>query len=263
MPDTNADLPRTTPTAPLALITGGGRGLGRSAALALADRGTDVIVTYVADRAAASSVVDAIHDKGRRAIALPLDVSKASTFDGFRDELRHALAHTWSRSHLDFLVNNAGGGGYAPFAETSEAMFDELVDVHVKGPFFLIQKLLPVLADGGRIVNISSGLARYVYPGFSAYSAVKSAVEALTRALAVELGARGITVNAIAPGGIVTDFGGGVMRDPALQQLVAAETPLGRVGQPDDIAGVVASLLAPETRWITGQRIEVTGGYRL
>lgn len=258
MPTPNSPSPN-----PIALVTGGSRGLGKSIALALADRGIDTILTYVAAEKDASEVAEAIRRKGREAVALRLDVGKAATFDAFVADVRRQLDRVWSRDAFDFLVNNAGIGGYSPFAETSEAAFDELVAVHFKGPFFLTQKLLPLLADGGRIVNMSTGLARYVYPGFSVYAAVKGAVEVLTRALAVELGPRRIAVNAVAPGGIVTDFGGGAMRDPGLQKAVAAETPLGRVGEPEDVAGVVATLLAPETRWITGQRIEVTGGYRL
>ncbi|MBX3213106.1 MAG: SDR family oxidoreductase [Labilithrix sp.] len=250
-------------TSPIALVTGGSRGIGRSTALALADRGVDVIVTYASRIAEANEVAAAVRGKGGRAAALRLDVGAASTFDAFAAEVREALQREWSRDSFDYLVNNAGVGGYAPFAETSEETFDQLVAVHFKGPFFLTQRLLPLIADGGSIVNMSTGLARYVYPGFSAYAAAKGAVEVLTRALAVELGPRRITVNVVAPGGIVTDFGGGVMRDPGLQKAVGAETPLGRVSEPDDVAGVVASLLAPESRWVTGQRVEVTGGYRL
>ena len=251
------------PTSPIALITGASRGIGKSTALALADRGVDVILTYRSAEEEAHAVVRAVRAKGREAVALRLDVGETATFDAFDVEVHRQLQHVWSRDAFDFLVNNAGVGGYAPFAETSEALFDALVAVHFKGPFFLTQKLLPRIADGGRVVNLSTGLARYVYPGFSAYGAVKGALEALTRALAVELGPRRITVNAVAPGGIATDFGGGTMRDPNLQKIVAAETPLGRVGEPEDVAGVIAALLAPETGWLTGQRIEVTGGYRL
>ncbi len=250
-------------TSSIALVTGGSRGIGRSTALALGERGIDVIITYRAAEKEAAEVVAALRDKGRKAVALRLDVGCVDDFDAFVGTVHRTLTQTWSRERFDFLVNNAGSGGHAPFAETSVAAFDELVAVHFKGPFFLTQKLLPLLVDGGRVVNLSSGLARYVFPGFAAYSAVKGAVEVLTRALAVELGPRRIAVNVVAPGGIVTDFGGGALRDPELQKAVAAETPLGRMGQPEDIAGVVASLLAPETRWITGQRIEVTGGYRL
>ena len=260
--DTNSN-PSTPPRPPIALVTGASRGLGRATALALAERGVDVLVTYRSGRQEADDVVRAVAGRGRKAVALRLDVGEAGSFDAFADEVRRALREIWARDRFDHLVNNAGGGGYAPFVETSEDAFDELVAVHFKGPFFLTQKLLPLIADGGRIVNVSTGLARYVYPGFSAYAAVKGAVEVLTRALAVELGPRRIAVNVVAPGGIVTDFGGGAMRDPELQKGVAAETPLGRVGEPEDVAGVVAALLGPEGRWINGQRIEITGGYRL
>lgn len=255
--------PLSSSTPSIALVTGGSRGLGRSTALTLAARGVDVIVTYRHAEAEANEVVRAARELGRKAAALRLDVGDVASFDAFSTKLRQTLEATWSRARFDYLVNNAGLGGYAPFGSTTEAAFDELVAVHFKGPFFLTQKLLPLLNDGGRIVNMSSGLARYVYPGFSTYAAVKGAIEVLTRALAVELGERRIAVNVVAPGGIVTDFGGGIMRDPELQKTVAAETPLGRVGEPEDVAGVIAALLAPETRWITGQRIEVTGGYRL
>ncbi|AKT39220.1 SDR family NAD(P)-dependent oxidoreductase [Chondromyces crocatus] len=253
---------RQTPS-PVALITGASRGIGKSTALALADRGIDVILTYVSAEQEANDVVRALRDKGRKAVALRLDVAKVDTFDAFVGEVRRHLTQTFARDTFDFLVNNAGFGGHAPFADTSEETFDALLAVHFKGPFFLTQKLLPLLADGGRIVNLSTGLTRYVFPGLSVYAAAKGALEVLTRALAVELGPRRIAVNTVAPGGITTDFGGGVMRDPELQKVVTAETPLGRIGEPEDVAGVVASLLAPETRWITGQRIEVTGGYRL
>lgn len=250
-------------TSPIALITGGSRGIGRATAVALADRGIDVIITYVSAEAQAVEVVGDLRAKGRKAEALRLDVGKAESFAAFASELGRVLERTWSRRSFDHLVNNAGVGGYALFGDVTEAAFDELVNVHFKGPFFLIQKLAPLLADGGRIVNLSSGLSRYVFPGLSIYSAVKGAIDVLTRALAVELGPRRIAINAVAPGGIVTDFGGGVMRDPNLQKTVIGETPLGRIGEPDDVAGVIATLLAPETRWLTGQRLEVTGGYRL
>lgn len=247
----------------IAIVTGGSRGIGRSTALALGERGIDVVLTYVSAEKEAHEVVSLLRNQGRKAVALQLDVGKADTFDTFVSTVRHELQRSWSRDSFDYLVNNAGTGGHASFAETSVAAFDELVAVHFKGPFFLTQRLLPLLADGGRIVNMSSGLARYAYPGLSVYSAVKGAIDVLTRVLAVELGPRRILVNSVAPGGIATDFGGGTMRDPELQKIVAAETPLGRIGEPDDVAGAVAMLLAPETRWITGQRIEVTGGYRL
>lgn len=248
---------------PIALITGASRGIGKSTALALAARGVDVIATYVSSERDAHDVVAGVRAKGGKAVALRLDVTAVDTFDAFAALVTRQLAEVWSRESFDFLVNNGGSGGFASFADTSEATFDSLVAMHFKGPFFLTQKLLPLLADGGRIVNVSTGVTRYTFPGVSVYAGAKAALEAVTRALAVELGPRRISVNAVAPGGILTDFGGGYLRDAGLQKTVVAETPLGRVGEADDVAGVIASLLSPETRWLTGQRIEVTGGYRL
>jgi NAD(P)-dependent dehydrogenase (short-subunit alcohol dehydrogenase family) len=245
---------------PIALITGGSRGLGKSMALKLAEHGTDVVLTYRSNQAEAQAVVAAIEKLGRRAVALPLDVGKAASFPAFAEQLRQVLQQ-WQRERFDYLVNNAGIGVHASFAETTEAQFDELVDVHFKGTFFLTQTLLPLIADGGRIVNVSSGLARFALPGYSAYAAMKGAIEVLTRYLAKELGARGIAVNTLAPGAIETDFGGGTVRDNAqVNAFVASQTALGRVGLPDDIGGAVASLLSRDSRWINGQRIEVSGG---
>lgn len=248
----------------IALITGSSRGLGKSMALHLADRGVDVVVTYKSNAKEAEEVVKQIQAKDRKAIALQLDVGDSKTFAAFAEKLGAELKRTFRVERFDYLVNNAGVGVHAAFAETTEAQFDELMNVHFKGTFFLTQKLLPLLADGGRIVNISTGLARFVFPGYSAYSAMKGAIEVLTRYLAKELGPRKISVNTIAPGAIETDFGGGRVRDDkALNQMVASMTALGRVGLPDDIGGAVAMLLAPENRWITGQRIEVSGGQLL
>jgi NAD(P)-dependent dehydrogenase (short-subunit alcohol dehydrogenase family) len=246
---------------PIALITGGSRGLGKSMALKLAEQGTDVVLTYRSNKAEADAVAETIRRLGRRAVVLPLDVGKASTFAAFADQLRAALKDQWQRSHFDYLVNNAGVGVHASFAETSEAQFDELVNVHLKGTFFLTQTLLPLIADGGRILNVSSGLARFALPGYAAYASMKGAIEVLTRYLAKELGARRIAVNTLAPGAIETDFGGGVVRDNAdVNAFVAAQTALGRVGLPDDIGGVVAALLSKDSGWINGQRIEASGG---
>jgi len=252
----------TDTIAPIALITGGSRGIGEGTALALADRGIDVIITWVAAEAAANAVVEAVRARGRRAIALHLDVTDTASFADFVTRTRAALA-TWGRERIDFLVNNAGTGGGGLVKDTSEAVFDSLVATHLKGPFFLTQQLLPVLNDGGRIVNVSSGLSRYALPGVAVYSAVKGAIDVFSRVLAVELGARGITVNVVAPGGIATDFGGGLMREEAMQRAVSADTPLGRMGVPADVAGAIAMLLGADAAWVTGQRIEVTGGYRL
>lgn len=248
-------------TRKIALITGASRGLGRSMALALAERGEDVIGTYHSNKAQADEVQDAIEAKGGKAVFLPLDAGDVKSFAGFAVAVRQALRDEWGRERFDHLVNNAGFGHHAPFAQTSEEAFDKLFNVHLKGVFFLTQTLLPLLEDGGRIVNISSGLARFSFPGASAYAAMKGGVEVLTRYLAVELGARGITANTVAPGAIATDFNGGVVRDnPEMNQRVASYAALGRVGEPEDIGPAVAALLGEETRWVNGQRIEISGG---
>lgn len=245
----------------IALITGGSRGLGRNTALHLARKGVDAIITYRRQEAEAKAVVTEIAGLGASAVALQLDVAKSSSFADFASAIKAALATHWQREHFDYLVNNAGIGIHAPFAETTEAQFDELMAIHLKGPFFLTQELLPLIADGGRIVNLSSGLARFALPGYAAYGAMKGAIEVLTRYQAKELGARGIAVNVVAPGAIETDFGGGLVRDNAqLNAFVASQTALGRAGLPDDIGGVIASLLSDDNRWITGQRIEASGG---
>ena len=246
---------------PIALVTGASRGLGKSTALKLAEHGTDLILTYLHSRAEADAVVDQITSAGRRAVALPLDVADSDSFSEFADQVRRALKTHWQRERFNFLVNNAGIGIHASFAETTPAQFDELANIHFKGAFFLTQTLLPLIADGGRIVNLSSGLARFALPGYAAYAAMKGAMEVLTRYMAKELGPRGIAVNIVAPGAIETDFGGGAVRDNAqLNASIASQTALGRVGLPDDIGGVIASLLSPENGWINGQRIEVSGG---
>jgi NAD(P)-dependent dehydrogenase (short-subunit alcohol dehydrogenase family) len=249
---------------PIALITGGSRGLGRSMALHLAERGADVIFTYRSGQAEAAAVRERIVALGRKAVALQLEVSDSSTFAAFAATVAGELERTWQRQRFDYLVNNAGGGLHASFTETSAEQLDDMYNQHLKGPFLLTQRLLPLLADGGRILNVSSGLARFTLPGSAAYAAVKGAVEVLTRYLAKELGARKISVNTIAPGAIATDFSGGAVRDnPAVNKMVASMTALGRVGLPDDIGGAVSMLLAPESAWINGQRIEVSGGMNL
>jgi NAD(P)-dependent dehydrogenase (short-subunit alcohol dehydrogenase family) len=246
---------------PIALITGASRGLGRNAALALARQGTDVVLTYQRNATEAAAAVAEIQALGRRAVALQLDVADVRHFAGFAAALRTALSQTWGRDRFDFLVNNAGTGVHTPFTDTTEEQFDQMVNIHLKGVFFLTQALLPLIADGGRIVNVSSGLARFALPGYAAYATMKGGVETLTRYLAKELGPRGIRVNVVAPGAIATDFGGGAVRDnAALNTFVAAQTALGRVGQPDDIGPVIAALLAPGTGWINAQRVEASGG---
>lgn len=250
-----------TPVAPIALITGASRGLGKGTALALAARGVDVVLTYRENAGQAQQVVAAIEAQGRRAVALHLDVADSGSFAAFGAQVRESLSAIWQRERFDHLVNNAGVGIHASFSETTEAQFDTLMNIHLKGTFFLTQALLPLINDGGRIVNVSTGLARFALPGYAAYAAMKGGVEVLTRYLAKELGPRGIAVNVVAPGAIETDFGGGAVRDNAqLNAFVASQTALGRAGVPDDIGGAIASLLQPENRWITGQRIEVSGG---
>ena len=246
---------------PIAFITGGSRGLGRSTALHLAARGVDVILTYRSNVAEAQAVVGQIEALGRRALALELDVGDSASFAAFAQTLKTALQQGWQRERFDYLVNNAGVGLYAPFADATEEQFDTLMKIHLKGPFFLTQKLLPLLGDGGRIVNISSGLTRFSLPGYAAYATMKGGIEVLTRYLAKELGARGIAVNTLAPGAIETDFGGGRLRDDAqLNGFVASQTALGRTGLPDDIGGAISALLQSDNRWVTAQRIEVSGG---
>lgn len=256
---------QTTPaTTLIALVTGGSRGLGQSTVLALAASGSDIVLTYRGNEAAALDTVRRIEALGRRAVALPLDVGRSASFGAFAVSLKQVLAEVWQRDTFDHLVNNAGVGVYAAFADTTEAQFDELMNVHLKGTFFLTQALLPLVADGGRIVNVSSGLARFSLPGYAAYAAMKGGIEVLTRYLAKELGDRRIRVNTLAPGAIETDFGGGMVRDNAqLNATIASQTALGRVGLPDDIGGAVAALLSPGNQWITGQRIEVSGGVNL
>lgn len=248
----------------VAIITGASRGLGRSMALHLAEQGVGVIGTYRSRRDEAESVVGEIEHRGSRASMLQLDVGDSETFAGFADRIGEVLRETFDRQDFDFLVNNAGGGLYAPFAETPEAGFDELVKIHLKAPLFLTQALLPMIVEGGRILNVSSGLARFTLPGFAAYAAAKGGVEVLTRYMAQELGERQIRVNVIAPGAIETDFLGGMVRDNGdLNATVASSIPLGRAGHADDVGGAVAAILSDGFGWANGTRIEVSGGQHL
>ncbi|MDH4556867.1 SDR family oxidoreductase [Pseudomonas sp. BN417] len=248
-------------TRKIALITGASRGLGKSMAQHLAAQGIDIIGTYHSKLEDAESLSRDIMDLGGHAAMLQLDVGKCATFDAFVASLGRLLKNEFGRDTVDFLVNNAGIGIHASFAETTEEQFDQLVNVQLKGPFFLTQKLLPLIADGGRILNISTGLARFALPGYAAYAAMKGGIEVLTRYQAKELGARGISVNVLAPGAIETDFGGGVVRDNAdVNAFIAGNTALGRVGLPEDIGGAVAMLLSDAGRWINGQRVEASGG---
>ena len=247
----------------IAIITGANRGLGQAYALHLAEAGVDVVVTYRSNKEQADKVVAAITAAGRTAVGLQLDTSVVNSFADFAERLGAQLEAKWGRTTFDYLINNAGHDVTAAFAETAEKDFDALVDVHLKGVYFLTQTLLPQLADGGAILNVSSGLTRIVVPGHSAYGALKGAVEVLTRYQAKELGGRGIRVNTVAPGATATDFGGGMMHDEQVRNYLVSQVAMGRVGEPDDIATAVASLLSDANHWITGQRIEISGGQTL
>lgn len=253
-----------TQTKKIALVTGGSRGLGRNMALALAQKGTNVILTYNSKKDEALEVVAEIEKMGLRAAALQLNVAKVNTFDQFFADVSSTLQTTFQADKINYLVNNAGIGTYVAFADTTEEQFDELMNIQFKGVFFLTQKALSLIADGGGIVNLSTGLARFSLPGYSAYAAMKGAIETLTKYQAKELGARGIRVNIVAPGAIETDFGGGVVRDnPDLNKYIASQTALGRVGKPDDIGSVVAFLCSDDAKWVNGQRLEASGGIYL
>ncbi|UBM59096.1 SDR family oxidoreductase [Marinilongibacter aquaticus] len=245
----------------IALVTGGSRGLGKNMALALAEKGLDVVITFKSNQAEARKVTDEIEALGQKAVGLQLDVADSKSFEGFIADLESALENKFGTKKIDFLVNNAGIGIHAGYAETTEEQFDLLMNIHLKAAFFLTQKVLPVLNDGGGIVNISTGLARFTSPGYDAYAVMKGGIETLTKYQAKTLGKRGIRVNTVAPGAIETDFGGGTVRDnKEVNQFLASQTALGRVGLPDDIGGVVAFLCTDDARWITAQRIEASGG---
>lgn len=245
----------------IALVTGGSRGLGKDMALSLAQRGIDIILTYNSKKDEALVVVKQIEKLGQKAVALQLNVADISDFDSFFNEVANSLSKTFGTGRFNYLVNNAGIGIHTAFAETTEDQFDSLMNTHFKGTFFLTQKALPLIEDGGGIINISSGLARFSIPGYSAYAAMKGAIETLTRYQAKELGARGIRVNVVAPGAIETDFGGGAVRDNAeLNAFIASQTALGRAGRADDIGSVVAFLCSDDAKWVNAQRIEASGG---
>ncbi|MBB2146152.1 SDR family oxidoreductase [Pedobacter sp. LMG 31464] len=248
-------------TQKIALVTGGSRGLGKNMALALAKKGIDVILTYNSKQAEADEVVSSIATLGQKAVALQFDAGNVKSFDGFIAQVKATLSEKWGRDKFDFLINNAGIGIHKNFTETTEEDFDLLNNIQFKGVYFLTQKSLPIIADGGRIINLATGLTRFALPGYSAYAAMKGAIEIFTKYLAKELGSRGIAANVVAPGAIETDFGGGVVRDnEQLNAVIASNTALGRVGLPDDIGGVVAFLCSEEGRWVNAQRLEVSGG---
>jgi NAD(P)-dependent dehydrogenase (short-subunit alcohol dehydrogenase family) len=243
----------------IVIITGGSRGIGASAARLCAQRGMGVILTYNSNPALAQTVVDGIEADGGKAVALKLDVSDMSAFPAFRDAVSAALKAHWDRETFDGLVNNAGYGLYNPIATVTEAEFDGLFAVHLKGPFFLTQTLLPIMADGGHIVNVASATARVATAGVAPYASFKGGLQVLTRYMAKEFGDRGIRANSIAPGAIRTDLGGGL--NDEFEAMLAGQTALGRVGEPDDVGGAIAGLLSEDSRWVNAQSIEVAGGY--
>ncbi|RZK77138.1 MAG: SDR family oxidoreductase [Pedobacter sp.] len=248
----------------IVLLTGGSRGLGRESALQLAKSGFDVIITYQSSKEAAEDIVKEIRALGRKSSRLQLDLAKVGSFDGFVSELTETLEKDFGKNKIDALVNNARTGHYASIIETTEEAFDAMSTVHLKAPFFLTQKLLPLINEGGSIVNTSSGLARFSYPNYAAYAIMKAGIDSLTRYQALEFGSLKIRVNSIAPGAIETDFGGGAVRDnKALNEMIAGNTALGRVGLPDDIGSVVSFLCSDDSKWINAQRIEVAGGIHI
>jgi len=246
------------------LITGGSRGLGKNMAIAIAKKGLDLVITYNSNKEAADKVVSEIESLGRKAVAFQLDTSKINGFENFVSQATSYLQEHRGSPNIDFLINNAGTALYALVTETSEKQLDDIFNIHYKGVFFLTQKFLPFINDGGGIINISSGLARITFPGSSVYASMKGAIEVFTRYLAKELGEKKIRVNVVAPGAIETDFGGGRTRDnKEINARIAGITALGRVGLPDDIGGVVAFLCTQDAYWINGQRLEVSGGQAL
>lgn len=248
----------------IALVTGGSRGLGKDMALRIAARGNDLIITYHSNKEAAESVVQTIKEMGQKAVALQLAVEDSTSFSQFKSGVERVLSSTFNATHFDYLVNNAGIGMHAMIAETTTEQFDQLFNIHLKGPFFLTRTLLPLLADNGGIVNVSTGLARFALPGYGAYASMKGAIEVFTNYLAKELGSRGINANTIAPGAIATDFGGGVVRDNQdVNNYISSTIALGRVGEATDIGGVVAFLCSDDANWVNAQRIEISGGQNI
>lgn len=245
----------------IALITGGSRGLGRDMAIQVAKKGIDVIITYYSNESAAEEVLAEVSAVGSHGHALQLDTSDTKSFDIFYERLSEYLTSAYGTGHFDYLINNAGVGIQQLFAETTEVQFDDMMNIHLKGVYFLTQKALPLINDRGSIINISSGLARFTLPTYSAYAIMKGAIEVFTRYLAKELGSRGITANVVAPGAVATDFGGGDNRDNDTKRgMIASVTALGRVGEPKDIGGLVAFLCTEDAHWVNGQRIEASGG---
>lgn len=248
----------------IALITGGSRGLGKEMAFRLAEKGSDIIITYVSKKEAADQVVKEIEGMGRKAAVLKYDANDIAAITDFVNDFKETLSSKWNTDKFDFLINNAGNGANIPFEKATEEEFDLFMNIHYKSVYFLTQKLLPLMNDNGRIINVSSGTTNYVIPGYSLYAPMKGAIETLTRYIAKEVGERGITVNVIAPGPVETDFNNGGNRDfPERKKFLASRAALGRVGLPQDIGGVVAFLCSEDGRWISGQRIEISGGMNL
>ncbi|MCX6246828.1 MAG: SDR family oxidoreductase [Bacteroidetes bacterium] len=248
----------------IALVTGGSRGLGKDMALSLAGKGNDVVLTYLTQKDEAEKVVAEIRQKGQKSVAIQLDMSDLNSYDNFINEVSSSLKKIWNTGKFDFLVNNAGIGATIPIGEATEDQFDHLLNIHFKGVYFLTQKMLPMMYDGGVIINLSSGTTRFSFPGYSIYASMKGAIEILTKYLAKELGERRIRANVVAPGAIETDFNNaGLKNSPQRKAYIASQTPLGRVGQADDIGSVVAFLCSEDAKWINGQRIEVSGGINL
>ena len=248
----------------IALITGGSRGLGRDMAIRLAGQGHHVIITYQSSREAADAVVADIEAKGKQAAALQLDVSDFKSLPAFLQEVAALLQSKWGSDKFDFLINNAGIGATIPFEKVTEADFDRFMNIHFKSVYFLPQQALSMMNDNGRIINISTGTTRFCVPGYSVYASMKGAIEIFTKYVAKDAGARGITVNVVAPGPIETDFNNAVIRNnPDRKMIMASQTALGRVGQAEDIGGIIAFLCSGDAGWITGQRIEASGGVNL
>lgn len=245
----------------IALVTGGSRGLGKDTAITLAKKGSDVIITYVSNKDAADKTLSQISELGKNSAALQLDVSNSASFNKFKNELNVLLKDKWNKDKIDFLINNAGTGSHSMISETTVDEFDSMINIHLKGPYFLTQKLMPIISDGGRIVNLSTGLSRFAFPGYAAYASAKGAVEIFTKYLAKEVGARKITANVVAPGAIDNDFN----KDrfdafPQVKEIIASNTAMGRVGVSEDIGSVVSFLCSEDAGWISGQRIEASGG---
>lgn len=245
----------------IALVTGGSRGLGKDMAVSIAAKGIDVIITYRTQKAEAAETVKLIEEAGQQGAALELNMSDFKSIPVFVQSMKGLLQSKWHRSNFDFLVNNAGMGATVPFTEVTESLFDEFMNVHFKGIYFLTQALVPNMNEGGRIINISTGTTRFANPGYSVYASMKGAIEVFTKYLAKELGSKGIGANVVAPGPVETDFNNAMIRsNPQTKERLSALSPFGRVGAADDIGGVVAFLCTDAARWINGQRIEVSGG---